>query len=292
MLLAWPGMGNVAIGSIDYLRRKLDMQPFAEINMEQLFAPDMVIVENGVTILPPFPRSIFYYDQQSQLIVFESEIQLSGQTGVNLLEKILDFAEDMKVKRIYTTAAFPFPVSYREPSKIFGATNKKYLLDLLSNYGIKIMEGGQISGLNGLLLGYAAKRKIEAICLLSTLPFYAINFPNPKSAKAIVEILERILDIKIDMKELNSAIYEMEEKMAIIEEKIKDTFPEIQINGGDLSKEEKVPDYIMEKIKRLFSESEVDKTKAYILKEELDRWNLYNLYEDKFLDLFKKKDNQ
>jgi hypothetical protein len=53
--------------------------------------------------------------------------------------------------------------------------------------------------------------------------------------------------------------------------------------------DEKVPHYIMNKIERLFDEARKDRSKAAFLKEELDRWNLFELYENRFLDLFKDK---
>jgi hypothetical protein len=54
--------------------------------------------------------------------------------------------------------------------------------------------------------------------------------------------------------------------------------------------DEEVPKYIMDKIEKLFSEAENDRSKAYKLKEELDRWKIYELYEHRFLNLFKNKD--
>ncbi len=52
--------------------------------------------------------------------------------------------------------------------------------------------------------------------------------------------------------------------------------------------EEEVPKYIMDKIERMFSEVADDKSRAPQLKDELVRWNLYELYEKRFLDLFKR----
>jgi uncharacterized protein len=51
-----------------------------------------------------------------------------------------------------------------------------------------------------------------------------------------------------------------------------------------------IPGYIMDKIEKLFLEAKLDRAKAIALKEELDRWDLYKTYEDRFLDIF--KDNQ
>jgi hypothetical protein len=51
---------------------------------------------------------------------------------------------------------------------------------------------------------------------------------------------------------------------------------------------------VMDKIERLFIEARQDRAKARELKAELDRWNLYELYENRFLDLFEedKKDRK
>ncbi len=289
MLAAWPGMGNVALGGIDYLRRELEATPFAEIDASQLSAPDAVVVEDGIAKLAKPPRNVFYFKQEPPLVVFQGEGQIGGTAGANLMEAILELAEDLNVQRIYTGAAFPLPMSYQEPSTVFGAANSADLRDSLPEFGVKIMEGGQISGLNGLLLGYAARKGIEAICLLATIPLYAVNFPNPKASKAIVEVLQRILKIELDPTELDAAAEEMEKKLAVIEEKIKDVFPAMDTGEKPPGlEEERVPNYIMEKIERLFQEARVDREKAIILKEELDRWHLYELYEDRFLDLFKK----
>ena len=54
--------------------------------------------------------------------------------------------------------------------------------------------------------------------------------------------------------------------------------------------EKKVPRYVMERIEKLFQEAKLDKKKANELKQELDRWDLYKAYEDRFLDLFKDTD--
>jgi len=49
---------------------------------------------------------------------------------------------------------------------------------------------------------------------------------------------------------------------------------------------------IKEKIEELFSLAKSDNLKAAELKSELDKWNVYKEYEDRFLDLFKKSDGK
>ena len=289
MIAGWPGMGNVALGAVNYLRRKVETVPFAEIETNRFFAPEAVVVEGGLAKLPQLPQNIFYYAPDHHAVIFESEAQVSGADGLYFMNLILDFAQEFKVRRIYTGAAFPMPTSHKEHPTVYGVANQKFLLNLLSKNHIEIMDGGQISGLNGLLLGYAEKRGIEAICLLATMPNYAISFPNPKASKAIISVLTNILNIQIDLSELDVFSREMDKRMKAIEEKIREMFPSVGKSEpvGDLDKKE-VPKYIMEKIEQLFREAKADREKAYDLKEELDRWDLFKFYEDRFLDLFKK----
>ena len=291
MVAAWPGMGNVALRGIDYLRKKLEAALFAEVDMSRIWTPEMVTVKEGLAMLPKAPKNFFYYTRHPPLIIFEGENQFSGRAGRNLAEEVLDLAQEFKVRRIYTAAAFPLPQSYREPSIVYGVANAHFLRNSLHKQGVKIMEGGQISGLNGLLLGYAEQRGIEACCLLATMPHYAVNLPNPKASKAVIEVLQRALSARINMKMLNDSITRTEKKMARIEERIKDVFPLIEedIEIPNLETE-KIPNYVMERIEKLFVETRINRKKARFLKDELDRWDLYKLYEDRFLDLFEEKE--
>lgn len=287
MIAGWPGMGSVALGMVDYMRRKLKALRFAEIKIDPLSVLDAVDVEHGISKLPKPPSSTFYYSKDPDIVIFEGEVQLAGIEGLRMLSKVLDVAEELKVSRIYTGAAFPLPIGYKDHSELYGVVNRPDMRDLVIKNGIKLMEGGHISGLNGLLLGFAAKKNIEAMCLLATMPQYAISLPNPKASSAIIEVLCRMLGIQIDLNELHDYVKDMEERMSMIEDRVKDVFTIEEEAPESHPHEKKIPGYIMEKIEKLFTEAKQDKTKASTLKKELDRWDLYKLYEDRFLDLFK-----
>ena len=286
MIAGWPGMGSVALGVVDYLRRKLTSEKLAEIKLDPMATIDSVLVENGVAGMPPGPKNTLYYTKNPDMIILEGDLQLAGQAGIALLNAVLDLAVKFKVKTIYTGAAFPLPVSHREDPDLYGAVNKKTLLSMFSKFNIKAMEGGHISGLNGLVLGLAKERAIDAVCLLATMPQYAISLPNPKASGAIIEALQKILNFVVSLEELDSHIKDMDEKMAVIEDKVKDVLTIGREDPEAPPTEKKVPGYIMERIESLFQEARKDKSRANELKKELDRWDLYKFYEDRFLDLF------
>jgi proteasome assembly chaperone (PAC2) family protein len=281
-------MGNVALGVVNYLKRALSAEMFAEIVIDQMTVLDSVAVEDGLARIPEPPKNTFYYVKEHNLVIFEGEAQLSGENGIALLEKVLDLASSLGVSRIFTGAAFPMAKGYRDPVEIYSAVNKHLLGHLMRPMGVKPMDSGHISGLNGLLLGFAAKKGIDALCLLATIPQYAISIPNPQASEAIIGILSRTLGFKVDLGELHEYMKEMGEKMALIEDKVRDVFTvEEEKPSSPLPEKKRVPGYALDKIRRLFLEARSDKRKAIDLKQELDRWDLYKHYEDRFLDLFK-----
>ncbi len=289
LLAAWPGMGNVGLGAVDYLRRNLGMIKFAQVDLGNAYTPEEVAVEEGLVYFPPPPQNTFFYHPETNLLVFEGEVQLSGKLGQKLIEEILNFAQEVGVKEIFTGASFPTPMGHKDPSVVYGVTNQKRNRDRLLQLGIRIMESGNISGLNGLLIGYAREREITGTCLLATIPVYAINFPNPRAWRALNEVFQRILGVRISFEELDLMTSEMDNQFQMMEEKIKEIFEEKREPEEEPPEKNKIPNYIFEKIERLFQEAKIDRRRAYELKRELDKWGLFDQYEDRFLDLFKKQ---
>ncbi len=285
MLATWPGMGNVAFQAIDYLRRKLKAKQLSEINISKFVTPETIQVKNGLAKLPHSPKNIIYYKKYPDLIILEGEAQFHGKAGTILMEQIISFVKELGVSKIFTGAAFPLPTSYEEPSILYGAATTNSLRNLLfDKYQVEMMEHGEIAGFNGLLLGYAKEIGIPSACLLATIPLYAMNLPNPKAARELVKTFSQILKVKIPMAELNLQVEQVEKEMMEIEDRMKEeliTSPKGNVSG-------KIPLPIKQKIERLFREAKHNKHKAYKLKEELDRWNIFEAYEDRFLDLFKR----
>ena len=298
LLAGWPGMGSVGVGAIDYLRRKLDAKPFAEVDMLAYFTADAVVVDDGIARLPDAPTHIFYAVPELELIIFQSEAQIGGTPGIELMEHILDLGEACGVESILTCASYIMPVSHKEPAQVLGVANNSEFRDALLPHGVEILQQGLVSGLNGLLLGFAGARSLNAACLMGTMPQYAATIPNPKASREIVRVLERFLHCEVDMDEIDEAVGKMEHTMEDIESQIHKAFSsmesdddvELEIEGVD---EDNVPQYVMERIESLFMEVRQQpsqdrfRLKANVLKKELDRWNLYHFYEDRFLDLFK-----
>ncbi|HEX3019829.1 MAG TPA: PAC2 family protein [Chitinispirillaceae bacterium] len=289
LFAAWTGAGNVGILAMDYLRRKLNSHLFAQIDMSQFITPDSIVVNSGVTYFPDTPQSVFYHNHNPDLVIFESNAHAGGVYDVEVMRAILELSRELNTPRIYTAAALPQSISHIDQPRVLYACNNPKLKGELESRGLEPMPDGIISGLNGLMLGFAGVRGIDAVCLLATIPAYAGTLTYPRASLSIVAKLSEITGVEIDLSELEHDIEIADPMFAQIEDKIKEFFSsgvfeeEPEIPGVQ---QEDVPKYVMDRIERMFKNAAHDHAKAQDLKKELDKWGLYKLYEDRFLDLF------
>ena len=294
MIAGWPGMGNVGLKAVTYMRADMGAKQFARIDMSDELMPEAIGVKDGLIMRPDLPETRLFHAADPSIIFVESDEQLNGSAALALMRGVLDLAREHGVRTIYTAAAFALPVSCAHDPVIYGVANDVLLRDRLAPMGATLLQEGQVSGMNGVLLGFANDYQIPAACLMATMPQYALRLPNPKSSREIIRFFERALGCVVNMTGLNKAVGEMDKVMGDIERRILNAMAKLgDGREPDTPAREKpgkgTPEIAMTRIEQLFEELAEGKSKekAAELKEELDRWGLYEFYEDRFLDLFK-----
>lgn len=309
LVAAWPGMGYVATSAARYLRDSVRARLFAQVDTHPFFHSTGVVFKNNVAKLPPPPGSRFYYRKdparESDLVVFIGEAQPSGEAAVHLAKVVMDAAEKMGVCRVFTFAAAPSQIHHTAPPRVFSVCNFPYLVKQVSPLGIHLMGEGQISGLNGLLLGEARERGIEGVCFLGEIPYYAIEMENPRASCAVLEVFARMIGLDLDLSHFETFARGMDDVIDKLGQRAREAMekfshlaevPEAEAHAEKAPSEKKasdtpkVPPEGRERIEKLFDLVKEDKARAMELKEELDRWEVYAEYEDRFLGLFWKKD--
>lgn len=317
LICAWPGMGEVAFKAAQYLVDKLKAEEFAQIDAQDFFYPTGSSVQQGILSLPELPYSKFYYWKNpvtkrggkpknfegkfggNDLIILLSNAQPDLARAEEYSERIIHIARSFKVKTIVSFASMPQPVDHTQQPNIWFSATSAALAQDLQKHDFRILSEGQISGMNGLFLGIAKKAGFDGFCLLSEIPLYTIQIENPKASFAVLDAFRRILNIQLDFTDLFAQIHAMEEEINRLLDYLKLDSTSGPIGEDDIEKIKKslsqitkLPVSIKEKIDKLFVAAQEDISKAQELKAELDKWNVYKEYEDKFLDLFKKtKDN-
>jgi proteasome assembly chaperone (PAC2) family protein len=191
MIAAWPGMGYIAKISADYLRRRLNAKLFAEVT----YYHNMLVYNNGLGALSPI-RHRFYYVPGRDLIICVGDAQPSiPEESIRLAEKVVDLASELKVRRIWTMAAYP--TEYDKEPQVFGVYTDESMKALLEGVGVKIIdEEGVVNGLNGVVIGIAKGRGIPGVCLMGDIKY--ANVPQHLSSRAVLIKLASLLGIELD----------------------------------------------------------------------------------------------
>ncbi|MBN2120581.1 MAG: PAC2 family protein [Candidatus Omnitrophica bacterium] len=303
-IACWPGMGEVAIKAGLFLKNALGCKPFAKIRNSGLFQPQAIFVQKGIAGLPDIDEGTFYFSKgmglQRDIILFLAQAQPSMEKAYQFAELIINFASSFKASQIITFAALPQAIEHTQEPSVWMAATDSDILSEYSKYELKILEEGHISGLNGLMLGVASEeKKMKGVCFLGEIPFYTIQIENPKATLAVLRVLDKRLRLNLNFKPL-------EDKSSFLDKEIdklisylkgeshsQESLPlseeDIQKIKKDLESFTKLPQSARQKIEGLFKKSSRNLSHASELKKILDEWGVYREYEDRFLDLFKKK---
>lgn len=310
LIVAWPGMGEVAFRAATYLVEKLKAEEFANLLPENFFYLTGSIIREGILDVPQLPQSRFYYWKNpaarrgektggNDLIIFISEAQPDLTKAEEYSKMIIHIAKSFGVQMVVCFASMPQPIDHTHESDVWFTSTQANLTNYLKKFNLSLLTEGQISGMNGLFLGIAKKEGLKGFCLLGEIPLYTIQIENPKATLAVLGALSKILNIQIDFTNLIEQVHRIEDEINKLLDYLK---LGAQTQGqGPIGEEEiekikkalglmtKLPSSVKDKIEKLFEQAKTDIAKANELKAELDRWNVYREYEDRFLDLFRKK---
>lgn len=295
LVAVWPGMGQVAVSAGYYLMSKLGMRSLAEVAARELFDVEHIEVKQGLIRPGKLPRSQFFIGKdpggQRDIIVFIGESQ-PPLGKYSFCQKILEFAQKSGVERVFTFAAMVTNMHPQREPRVFAATTTPELLADLKAQGLEVLDEGQISGLNGILLGAAAEAGMNGACLLGEMPHLFDGHPFPAAPLVILRKFSQLGGFELDLSELEAEVQTMNERLG---ELLADAEQSLRNGGAEEEPEEfgapreepKVTPQQERQIDELFRQSQADKSKAYELKQLLDRLGLFADYEDRFLDLFK-----
>jgi proteasome assembly chaperone (PAC2) family protein len=217
LMAAWPGMGHVALKAYVYLYEALRAQNLAFVEEPEFFRLPGINIQDGLVQSTLLPQSGFYYWKHpggsGDILFFVGDQQPVGGKEYQLAEALLNFAGSLGVKRVITAAAMPTAINHYQDSRVWVTATHEELLSELSPYCDRVLREGQISGMNGLLLGVAKQMKMEGFCFLGEIPFYTTEIENPKASKAVLDVLIKVLDLEISLRELEELASQTEKEI-------------------------------------------------------------------------------
>ncbi len=210
-----PGVGHVGKLVAEHLVEELDGQLVRRIYSTHL--PPQVSVDDGLTQLASIEIHAVEADGVD-LLVLTGDHQAQDTVGhYGLTDAVLDVAEELDVERIFALGGVPTGELIEEYD-VIGATNTEDQREELEDAGVEFRgdePAGGIVGVSGLLLGLGQRRGLPAACLMGETSGYLVD---PKSAQAVLEILQETLGFEVDFGSLESRADEMEDVVRKIQE--------------------------------------------------------------------------
>jgi uncharacterized protein (TIGR00162 family) len=216
-----PGVGHVGKLAAEHILEELESEPVARVHSEHF--PPQVTVEDGRTSLVGATFHAVTPEAGADMLVLTGDHQAQDNRGhYGLTETFLDVAEDVGVETVYALGGVPTGELIEEYD-VIGATTTDSLHDEIEDAGVAFRENepaGGIVGVSGLLLGLGERRDIPAACLMGETSGYLVD---PKSARAVLEVLTDLVGFEVDYGSLEERADEMEEVVRTIQEMDSDT---------------------------------------------------------------------
>ncbi len=210
LIEGFPGLGLVGTISASYLVEKLKMEPLGYITGDQF--PPLAAVHNK---RPLFPARM-YYSSEHNIIVFLSEFVIPIGTVNELSEKIYEFAQKKKVKKIISLGGIAIKGAQDTVYTISSLPELSEQLEKMPN--IELIKEGATTGVTGMLLARGAIDKYPVISLLAE---SQQGYMDPRAAAMVIEALKAIIKVDIDTSTLEHEAKKIDSKVKEIVNKAK-----------------------------------------------------------------------
>jgi len=212
-----PGVGHVGKLAAEHLVEELDSELVRRVYSTHL--PPQVSVEEGLTQLACAEVHTIETDGDgADVLVLTGDHQAQDTVGhYGLADTFLDVAEELGAESVYTLGGVPTGELIEEYD-VIGAASTETMRDRVEDAGVEFRgdePAGGIVGVSGLLLGLGERRGVPAACLMGETSGYLVD---PKSAQAVLEILQEIVGFDVDYGSLEDRAEEMEEVVRKIQE--------------------------------------------------------------------------
>ncbi|MDD5178360.1 MAG: PAC2 family protein [Candidatus Nanoarchaeia archaeon] len=213
LLEGLPGIGNVGKLTSDYLIDTLKAEKWVDIKTFDM--PNAVFVNEENLIERP-SMSIYHKKlPKNDLLILVGDVQpLDERACYEFCDSLLKFLVKYKTKEIIALGGIGLGSEPDDP-RVFSASNDKKIVirykhkNLINElYGLV----GPIVGVTGILPALASDYKIPSIILLSE----TLGHPGHigiKSSRAVLQILKDQFNLKINLKEMDEEIIEVEKEV-------------------------------------------------------------------------------
>ncbi len=211
-----PGVGHVGTLVAEHLIEEADGELVRRIYSEHL-PPQVTVSDEGLAELVCVECYHVTLGGRDALVVTGDQQAATGTGHYRIAETVLDVGKELGIERLFALGGVPTG-EVVEDHAVLGAAANDAVIESLESAGVEFRENkpeGGIVGISGLLVGLGARRDLDAACLMGETSGYLVD---PKSAQALLGVLQTLLEFEIDLTELEERADEMEDVVARMQE--------------------------------------------------------------------------
>jgi len=223
-----PGIGLVGKLAADHMIKELKCEKIAEVYSPH-FPHQVLMLKKG--IMRMLKNKMYCYKNPKKgghdVVILVGDVQaVTPEAQYEVCGALLDYFEKLGGKRIYTLGGYGTGRMVDTP-RVFGSATHMDLVPEMKKHGILFGEvSGSIIGAAGMLLGMGKLRGMSGLCVMGETHG---GYVDAKSAQAVLGVLSKILDVKMNLSQLEQRAKESEKFMKRME---KETAKQKEIQGG------------------------------------------------------------
>lgn len=211
VILGFPGTGLVGSVAASQLVDALDLKFGGYISSPD-FAP-LAAIHDYV----PLPAARIHFSSKLNIVVILSEMSIPVGSSMELASKILEFSKSIKASSIISLGG----ISLKEEENVvyFVSSDRQMVRDIITKKIAKPIKEGATTGVTGVLLATGSLEKFPVMTILAEAND---DFVDPGAASKALKVLEKIIGLNIDTRELDkeSTSIAKETREKIIKSKI------------------------------------------------------------------------
>jgi proteasome assembly chaperone (PAC2) family protein len=213
LLIIWRGEGRgLETRVLKFLVENLEARAFKRLDPTPYFPLDGVVIREDVA---HFPESIFSTCSGGLLLLHSDPPQ--GE-WFQFISGILDVAERLKVREIYTLGMMYSIGAHTTPREIYGIFSSREMKESLRASGLSRnvdyqTPGNQRPTLSSFLIWLGEKRGVSGVNLWVTVPYYLTGVGDPKAEKKVLQFMNNRMGLGLDLAPIDRQIVAQSNKI-------------------------------------------------------------------------------
>lgn len=206
-LSGWGNAGEASTLSVSCLIDELKAEKIGEIPSGRFYVYQiqrpLVAIEAGlVQDYRPLRNDLFCWKDQNEgadlVFLLGAEPHLNW---VLYAQAVLNVAESLKIRRIYTLGGYLADPSLTGGSFVTGSSNNREIIAELKSVGVELVDYKGPTSVYSEILWSGKAKNVDVVSLWCAVPFYGEG-PNPEASYNLLSKLMAMLDLRLELADL------------------------------------------------------------------------------------------